>query len=97
MQYAFTSMESPFGPSLAGRYGAGLLSLGATTKRGFAALSNMWQIAEEQAALHGQVVDRKNYRVTASMHVAETRQRAYEEVARFRDRSRQTGCAIPPR
>ncbi|MEU9342677.1 LLM class flavin-dependent oxidoreductase [Streptomyces sp. NPDC048278] len=81
-ELVFTSMESPFGPTLAGRYGAGLLALGATSRRGYAALSNMWHIAEEQAEVHGTTVDRKNYRVVAFMHVAETRKQAYAEVAK---------------
>ncbi|WP_155054430.1 LLM class flavin-dependent oxidoreductase [Streptomyces blattellae] len=79
-ELVFTSMESPFGPTLAGKYGAGLLSLGASSRRGYAALSNMWRIAEEQAAVHGNTVSRSQYRVVAFMHVAETRERAYAEV-----------------
>ena len=78
---AMTAMESPFGPSLAGKYGAGLVSIGATTEAGFAALANHWSVVEEQAALHGQTVDRAHWRVVGWLHVAETREQAIREVA----------------
>lgn len=78
---AFTAMESPFGPSLAGRYGAGLLSLSATSATGYAALGRHWGVVEEQAAAHGQTVDRRNWRIVTMVHVAETRDQARREVA----------------
>ncbi len=82
MEFAFTAMESPFGPSMAGRYGAGMLSLSATTARGYAALSRHWSVVEEEAARHGTVVDRSNWRVVVMLHVAETREQARREVER---------------
>lgn len=82
MELAFTAMESPFGPSLAGKYGGGLISIGATTPAGYSALSKHWAVVEEQAALHSQTVDRKNWRVVTMIHVAETREQAKAEVAR---------------
>jgi limonene 1,2-monooxygenase len=77
---AFTAMESPFGPTLAGKYGGGLISLGATTPAGFAGLATHWGVVEEQAARHGHTADRADWRVVGMLHVAETREQARQEV-----------------
>jgi limonene 1,2-monooxygenase len=82
MQVAFTAMESPFGPSLAGKYGANLVSLSGTSAKGFGALGRHWSVVEEQAAEHGQTVSRDDWRVVTMVHVAETREKAKEEVSR---------------
>ncbi len=77
---AFTAMESPFGPTLAGKYGGGLVSLGATSAAGFAGLATHWGVVEEQAALHGNTADRADWRVVGMMHIAETREQARRDV-----------------
>ena len=82
MEYAFTAMESPFGPSLAGTYGGSLISLSATTATGFAALARHWAVVEEMSAKHGHVANRDTWRVVAMCHVAETAEQARDEVAR---------------
>ncbi|CAB4904459.1 unannotated protein [freshwater metagenome] len=78
-KFVFTAMESPFGPSLAGKYGGGLLSLSATTAAGYAALGRHWAVAEEQAEKHGRTVDRADWRVVVMMHIAETKEEAYAQ------------------
>jgi limonene 1,2-monooxygenase len=80
MPIAFTAMESPFGPSLAGRYGGGLISMSALTASGYGALSRHWAVVEEQAEAHGQVVSRDDWRVCAMVHIAETRDQAKRDV-----------------
>lgn len=75
---AVTATVSPTGPKLAGRYGAGLLSLAATSPEGSAALKAHWGIVEELAAEHGKTVDRRNWRLTCPMHIAETEAKARE-------------------
>jgi limonene 1,2-monooxygenase len=82
MDLAFTAMESPFGPSLAGKYGAGLISLSGVSATGFASLARHWGVVEEQAAEHGQSVDRRHWGVVTMIHVAETREQAKREVER---------------
>lgn len=82
MEIAFTAMESPFGPSIAGQYGASLLSLSGTKAGGYASLGRHWSVMEEKAAEHHQVVDRSNWRVVTMLHVAETREKAKEQVER---------------
>jgi limonene 1,2-monooxygenase len=78
---AVAAVASPTGPRLAGRHGAGLLSIGATlTKEGFDALAHHWSVMEERAAAYGTAVDRLKWRLVGLMHVAETREQAYKDV-----------------
>jgi limonene 1,2-monooxygenase len=78
---AVAAVASPTGPRLAGRHGAGLLSIGATlTKEGFDALAHHWSVMEERAATYGTAVDRLKWRLVGLMHVAETREQAYKDV-----------------
>ena len=76
---ATASMISPSGMTLAGKYGCGVLSLGSMSTTGLAALPTQWSFAEESAKKHGQQVDRGNWRVVMSWHIAETREQAREE------------------
>ena len=76
---ATASMISPSGMTLAGKYGCGVLSLGSMSTTGLAALPTQWSFAEESANKHGNTVDRRNWRVVMSWHVAETREQAREE------------------
>ncbi|MDT9592196.1 LLM class flavin-dependent oxidoreductase [Nocardioides zeae] len=73
---AVTATVSPTGPKLAGRYGAGLLSLAATDPAGAEMLKTHWGIVEEIAAENGKQVDRRNWRLTCPMHIAETEEQA---------------------
>lgn len=79
---AVAAVASPTGPRLAGRYGTGLLSIGATlTKEGFDALAHHWSVVEERATAFGQPTpDRAGWRLVGLMHIAETREQAYREV-----------------
>jgi limonene 1,2-monooxygenase len=78
---AVAAVASPTGPRLAGRYGVGLLSIGATlTEAGFDALAHHWNVMEERAATFGTRVDREKWRLVGLMHVAETREQAYRDV-----------------
>ena len=70
---------SPAGAKLAGRFGTGLLSVAATNPFGFEMLADHWEVAEEQAAEHGQSVDRRNWRLVGPMYVAETEEQALED------------------
>ena len=78
---AVAAVASPTGPRLAGRYGLGLLSIGATmTEAGFDALAHHWSVMEERAAAFGSTVDRDKWRLVGLMHIAETREQAYKDV-----------------
>ncbi len=74
------AVASPAGPRLAGRYGHGLLSIGATTAAGFDLLGLHWDVMEERAANYGVRVDRNKWRLVGLMHLAPTREQAYREV-----------------
>ncbi|MBW0117248.1 LLM class flavin-dependent oxidoreductase, partial [Pseudonocardia abyssalis] len=76
------AVASPTGPRLAGRFGTGLLSIGATlTQDGFDALAHHWSVVEERAQHYGRPTpDRSGWRLVGLMHIAETREQAYREV-----------------
>lgn len=76
---AVASSISPSGMQLAGKYGIGVLSIASTSTEGIAALPTQWSFAEESAAQHGQTVDRRNWRVMMSWHIAETKDQARRE------------------
>ena len=79
MPCAEASQISPSGMTLAGKHGIGIISIGSLSEEGLNALATQWSFAEDAAARHGQTVDRKNWRVLLSWHIAETRERARAE------------------
>ena len=74
------AVASPAGPRLAGQYGHGLLSIGATTAVGFDLLAHHWDVMEERAAHYDTHVSRDKWRLVGMMHLAPTREQAYREV-----------------
>ena len=76
MPMVTASSISPSGMTLADKYGMGVLSIGSNSDAGLAALPTQWGFAEQAAAKSGQTVDRKNWRVLMSWHIAETREEA---------------------
>ncbi|HWO06294.1 MAG TPA: LLM class flavin-dependent oxidoreductase [Methylomirabilota bacterium] len=79
MPCAVASQISPSGMTLAGKHGIGIISIGSLSEEGLNALATQWSFAEDAAAKHGQTVDRKNWRVLLSWHIAETREKARAE------------------
>ena len=79
MPFAVASQISPSGMTLAGKHGIGIISIGSLSNEGLNALPTQWGFAEAAAAQHGTVVDRRNWRVLLSWHVAETRDKARAE------------------
>ncbi len=82
MPIAVASVQSPAGVALAGKYGASILTI--TVPRdpsatGGTNLSFLWDVAEESAAEHGQTVNRFDWRLTVPVHLAESREKAFEE------------------
>ncbi|WP_420559886.1 LLM class flavin-dependent oxidoreductase [Tepidicaulis sp.] len=77
---AVASQVSPTGATAAGRHGVGLLSIGATNAGGFNALASNWAICEEKAKDNGKSVDRANWRLVGPVHIAETAEKARENV-----------------
>ena len=79
-EIAVAAQVSPSGPRLAGRFGASLLSIGATSQGGFDVLGSHWQVMEERAAEFGTTVDRRKWRLVGPIHIADTKEQAYEDV-----------------
>ena len=79
MEFAVASQISPSGMTLAGKHGIGIISIGSLSQEGLNALPTQWGFAEAAAAKHGRTVDRKNWRVLLSWHIAETREKAREQ------------------
>jgi limonene 1,2-monooxygenase len=79
MPFAVASQISPSGMTLAGKHGIGVISIGSLSNAGLNALPTQWGFAEEAARKHGASVDRKDWRVLLSWHIAETRDKAMAE------------------
>ena len=79
MPMATASSISPSGMQIAGKYGIGVISIASTSTEGLQALPTQWSFAEEAAEKHGTTVDRKNWRVLMSWHLAESKEEAVAE------------------
>ena len=80
VEMAVASLISPSGARAAGRHGLGLLSIQATSRAGFNALASNWAIAESVAADAGQAMDRAGWRLVGQMHIADTREKALDQI-----------------
>ncbi len=80
LELAVAATISPSGPRAAGRFGLGLLSIGATTEIGFDVLAGHWDVMEQRAAEFGQTADRSRWRLVGPMHLAETKEQARRDV-----------------
>ena len=77
---AVASAITPSAGRVAGRHGLGMLCVAAGSGPGYEVLDLNWRIAEEQAAEHGQAMDRSGLRLVAPFHIAESRDQALAEV-----------------
>ncbi len=75
------SVQSPAGVTLAGKHGAGVISLSIPrdTIRS-TSLGDLWNIAEETAAEHGKTMHREDWGLVMGCHLAETREQALEDI-----------------
>jgi limonene 1,2-monooxygenase len=80
-EIAVASAATPSGGHLAGKYDLAMLCVAATDARGgFNVLDVNWQHACDVAAEHGRTMDRSRLRLMGPMHIAETREKARENV-----------------
>ena len=80
-EIAVASAATPSGGHLAGKYDLAMLCVAATDARGgFNVLDVNWQHACNVAAEHGRTMDRSRLRLMGPMHIAETREKARENV-----------------
>ncbi|MEO6397993.1 MAG: LLM class flavin-dependent oxidoreductase, partial [Tepidiformaceae bacterium] len=75
------STVSPAGMRSAGKHGVGVISVASHSVEGLAALPTQWGFGETYAQEHGQVIDRKNWRINMQWHIAESKEQAIAEVA----------------
>ena len=80
MEMAVTTVRSPAGAMLAGRYGLGLLTLGGYSDDALVAYAKNWEIYAEIAAANGLEADRRKFRIAVQMHIAETREQALKDI-----------------
>ena len=80
IEMAVASQVSPAGARAAGTFGLSLLSIGATSAGGFNALAPNWEIYERKAKENNQTMDRSKWSLVGPMHLAETREQAFENV-----------------
>jgi limonene 1,2-monooxygenase len=73
------SQLSPSGPALAGKYGVGIYQFGVVGSTEDNPIAKTWEIAEESAARHGNVVSRDRWTALHMMHIAPTEEQAREE------------------
>jgi len=81
MEMAVTTVRSPAGAQLAGRYGLGLLTLGGYSDDALAAYARNWGIYTETAAANGYEPDRRKFRIAVQMHIAETNDQALKDIS----------------
>jgi limonene 1,2-monooxygenase len=77
-EIAVASSVTPSGGKLAGRHGFGMLCVAATQASGYDALAVNWAVANKTAAEHGRAMDPEKLRLVGPVHIAETREQAFE-------------------
>ncbi|HEY0424414.1 MAG TPA: LLM class flavin-dependent oxidoreductase, partial [Rhodopila sp.] len=80
MEMAVAAARSPAGALAAGRHGLGMLSIGGTSDDALKHHASNWDLYADTAKANGHVPDRKNWRLVTLMHVAETREKARNNV-----------------
>jgi limonene 1,2-monooxygenase len=82
MPFVTASQVSPSGMTLAGKYGIGVISLGSMQPGGLNGLHTQWGYAEDSAKKHGQTMNRKDWRILLTWHLAETKEQAVKEAGK---------------
>ncbi len=80
IEMAVACARSPVGALVAGKYGIGMLSIGGTSDEALAHHANNWNLLHSTASENGFEVTRDIWRVVSLAHVAETREKARENV-----------------
>ncbi|MGE0418108.1 MAG: LLM class flavin-dependent oxidoreductase [Acetobacteraceae bacterium] len=80
MEMAVAASRSPAGALAAGRHGIGMLSIGGTSDDALTHHRSNWDLYAETARANGHTPDRSSWRLVTLMHIAETREKARENV-----------------
>lgn len=86
MEMAVAAARSPAGALAAGRHGLGMLSIGGTSDDALAHHRQNWGLYAETCEANGHTPDRRDWRLVTLMHIAETREKARENVRYGLDR-----------
>ncbi|GAA4344086.1 LLM class flavin-dependent oxidoreductase [Variovorax defluvii] len=86
LEMAVASAGTPSGGRAAGKFGMSMLCVAASQVGAFDVLASNWKIANEVAAQYGNTMDPAKLRLVAPMHIAETREKARENVRHGLDR-----------
>jgi limonene 1,2-monooxygenase len=96
MELAVTTIRSPAGVVAAARHGLGLLTLGPMNDAVLDHHAANWQIYEQECQKHAHVADRRKWRITLMMHIAESREKAMADAAwGFREFNNYSHDVIP--
>ena len=79
-EISVASAVTPSGGMLAGALGLGMLCVSSTGIDGFDVLGSNWEIANMIAAKDGRTMDPNKLRLVGPMHIAETREKARQDV-----------------
>ncbi len=77
-EIAVASSVTPSGGKLAGKHGFGMLCVAATQAGGYDALAVNWEVANKVAAENGRAMNPEALRLVGPVHIAETREQAFE-------------------
>jgi limonene 1,2-monooxygenase len=80
MEMAVAASRSPAGALAAGRHGIGMLSIGGTSPEAIKHHAKNWALYEETARANGHTADRSKWRMVTLFHIAETREKAKQNV-----------------
>ncbi|VTU27206.1 Limonene 1,2-monooxygenase [Variovorax sp. PBL-H6] len=86
LEMAVASAGTPSGGRAAGKFGMSMLCVAASQVGAFDVLASNWRIANEVAAQYGNTMDPAKLRLVAPVHLAETREKARENVRHGLDR-----------
>ena len=86
MPVAVASTFSPAGPTTAGKYGVGVLSVAVSQPGGLISLSKTWDMYEDAAAKNAQTVSRDDWRLVMPFHLSDTREQAFADVEEGNER-----------
>ncbi len=81
MELAIPVVNTSAGALTAAKFGASILSIAATTAKGFDALPAIWKFYDETTRQHGYTPNRNTWRLVGPVHIAETREQARRDVA----------------
>jgi len=80
LEMAVASAGTPSGGRAAGRFGLSMLCVAASQAGAFDVLASNWMLANEVASQYGHTMDPAGLRLVAPVHIAETREKARENV-----------------